>query len=74
MVDAPLVSRSSLAAVSPLQGPLALVMAPTRELAQQIEEECTKIAKHTDVRSASVVGGVNIAEQVRLMMLGTLRH
>lgn len=45
------------------QGPLALVMAPTRELAQQIEDECTKLAKHAAVRSAAVVGGVNIAEQ-----------
>jgi ATP-dependent RNA helicase DDX23/PRP28 len=48
-------------------GPLALVMAPTRELAQQIEEECTKLARFSGIRSASVVGGVAIAEQgVRL--------
>jgi ATP-dependent RNA helicase DDX23/PRP28 len=32
---------------TPEQGPLALVMAPTRELAQQIEEECRKFAKFT---------------------------
>ena len=45
------------------QGPLALIMAPTRELAQQIAEECEKIAVYSGVTSASVVGGVSIAEQ-----------
>jgi superfamily II DNA/RNA helicase len=35
---------------TPEQGPLALVMAPTRELAQQIEEECRKFAKFTGER------------------------
>lgn len=39
------------------EGPLAVVMAPTRELAQQIEEECIKLAKYTDFRSVAVVGG-----------------
>jgi ATP-dependent RNA helicase DDX23/PRP28 len=29
------------------EGPYALVLAPTRELTQQIEEETTKLAKHT---------------------------
>ena len=44
-------------------GPLALIMAPTRELAQQIDAEAVKIAKYTDVRSCCVVGGVSITEQ-----------
>jgi ATP-dependent RNA helicase DDX23/PRP28 len=39
------------------EGPLAVVMAPTRELAQQIEEECIKLAKYTDFRTVAVVGG-----------------
>ncbi len=45
------------------EGPLAVVMAPTRELAQQIEEECIKLAKFTDFRTACVVGGQSIEEQ-----------
>ena len=45
-------------------------MAPTRELAQQIEEECTKIARFADVSSVCVVGGVNIAEQSLKMRNG----
>jgi ATP-dependent RNA helicase DDX23/PRP28 len=45
------------------QGPLAIVMAPTRELAQQIEEECIKLAKFTTFKTVSVVGGQSIEEQ-----------
>jgi ATP-dependent RNA helicase DDX23/PRP28 len=44
-------------------GPLALVMAPTRELAQQIEQELVKLSKFTDITCACVVGGTSIAEQ-----------
>ena len=50
------------AAVAEL-GPLALVMAPTRELAQQIEVECRKLCRHAGVSSVSVVGGTSIQEQ-----------
>ncbi|GLD96718.1 hypothetical protein PINS_up005401 [Pythium insidiosum] len=54
------------------QGPLALVMAPTRELALQIEQEAIKLCKFTAVglaekqhpiRTLSVVGGQSIEDQ-----------
>lgn len=45
------------------QGPLALIMAPTRELAQQIEDECIKLAKYTIFITANIVGGQSIEEQ-----------
>ncbi|KAK9940991.1 hypothetical protein M0R45_017622 [Rubus argutus] len=45
-------------------GPLALVLAPTRELAQQIEEEVKAFSKSLEsFKTAIVVGGTNIAEQ-----------
>jgi ATP-dependent RNA helicase DDX23/PRP28 len=44
-------------------GPYALVMAPTRELAQQIEEETVKFAQYMDYRVVAIVGGVSIEEQ-----------
>ena len=44
-------------------GPYALVMAPTRELAQQIEEETRKLARFTPFRVVAVVGGQPIEEQ-----------
>ena len=45
------------------QGPLAVIMAPTRELAQQIEEECIKLLKFTNFHTLSVVGGQSIEDQ-----------
>jgi ATP-dependent RNA helicase DDX23/PRP28 len=45
------------------EGPLAVVMAPTRELAQQIEEECHKLMKYTKFDTVCVVGGQSIEEQ-----------
>ncbi|GER49578.1 dead box ATP-dependent RNA helicase [Striga asiatica] len=45
-------------------GPLALVLAPTRELAQQIEKEAKAFSRSVDsFRTAIVVGGTNISEQ-----------
>jgi ATP-dependent RNA helicase DDX23/PRP28 len=45
------------------EGPLAIVMAPTRELAQQIQEECIKLAQFTTYQTCCVVGGQSIEEQ-----------
>jgi ATP-dependent RNA helicase DDX23/PRP28 len=44
-------------------GPYAVVLSPTRELAQQTEEECGKFAQYLDYRVVSVVGGQSIEEQ-----------
>lgn len=45
------------------EGPYAIVLAPTRELAQQIESETRKLAKYTGYRVVSVVGGKSIEDQ-----------
>uniref|UniRef100_A0ABL6VSB4 RNA helicase n=1 Tax=Cannabis sativa TaxID=3483 RepID=A0ABL6VSB4_CANSA len=45
-------------------GPLALVLAPTRELAQQIEKEVKAFSKSLEsFKTAIVVGGTNISDQ-----------
>ena len=44
-------------------GPYALVLSPTRELAQQLAEECEVLSRYTEVRTYSVVGGKNIETQ-----------
>ncbi|KAI5649018.1 hypothetical protein M9H77_35023 [Catharanthus roseus] len=52
-------------------GPLALVLAPTRELAQQIEKEVKAFSKSLDsFRTAIVVGGTNISDQRSELRLG----
>ncbi|KAI8979550.1 P-loop containing nucleoside triphosphate hydrolase protein [Mycotypha africana] len=45
------------------EGPYALIMAPTRELAQQIEQETLKFATPMGFRCVSIVGGHAIQEQ-----------
>jgi ATP-dependent RNA helicase DDX23/PRP28 len=45
------------------EGPYAVVLAPTRELAQQIEAETRALAAFTPFRVVGVVGGASIEEQ-----------
>ena len=47
------------------QYPLALVLAPTRELATQIFEEARKFSYRSKVRPAVVYGGANVGDQMR---------
>ncbi|KAI0050938.1 DEAD-domain-containing protein [Auriscalpium vulgare] len=44
-------------------GPYALILAPTRELAQQIESEARKFASPLGYRCVSIVGGRAVEEQ-----------
>ncbi|CAM8953084.1 unnamed protein product [Rhodiola kirilowii] len=45
------------------EGPYAVVMAPTRELAKQIEDETVKFAHYLGIKVVSIVGGQSIEEQ-----------
>jgi len=48
----------------------ALILTPTRELAAQIEEHMLDLARHTDLRVASVFGGVPMGPQVTAFKRG----
>ena len=48
----------------------ALVLAPTRELVVQIEDEIHGLSYHTSVTSAAVYGGVEMAAQERALRAG----
>jgi ATP-dependent RNA helicase DDX23/PRP28 len=53
------------------QGPLALVMAPTRELALQIDVELTKLlSRQSVIHSLAVVGGQPIQHQAQAIRKG----
>ncbi|KAL1115883.1 hypothetical protein AAG570_006172 [Ranatra chinensis] len=52
------------------QGPYAIILAPTRELAQQIEEETNKFAVPLGIRTVVVVGGLSREEQGFRLRLG----
>ena len=56
---------------SPARHPIrALMLAPTRELAIQIQEAVETYAKHTGIRSTVVFGGVDIKEQKAAVRAG----
>ncbi|MEU3493724.1 DEAD/DEAH box helicase [Kitasatospora cineracea] len=50
--------------------PLALVLVPTRELAQQVTEALTPYAHAVRLRLATVVGGVSIGRQAQALSRG----
>jgi ATP-dependent RNA helicase RhlE len=50
--------------------PLALVVTPTRELAQQIERVVTTVCEHTGQRSVIVMGGTRFDRQLKALARG----
>ncbi len=52
------------------QGPLMLVVSPTRELADQIGEVCRAIATSTHHRILTVVGGLSLDPQIKQLKHG----
>ena len=48
----------------------ALIVAPTRELAIQVEEQIKEYGKHTNLRSTCVFGGVDIRQQLPIVRAG----
>jgi ATP-dependent RNA helicase RhlE len=61
----PIIER--LAARAGRPGPRALVLAPTRELAVQIEEQLARFGKPLHVRGALVIGGVGMGNQSKTL-------
>ncbi len=52
------------------KAPLALVVTPTRELAQQIDKVATTVGKRTGQRVVTVVGGVGYEPQIKKLARG----
>jgi ATP-dependent RNA helicase RhlE len=55
----------------PLRRVRVLILAPTRELAEQIHQMSVDLGKNTKVRSVTVYGGVSKARQVEALQRGT---
>lgn len=56
--------------LNPGDGPIALFLAPTRELAVQIHEECKKYGHSSKIKSAVVYGGASKGPQIRELQRG----
>ncbi|MCP5098139.1 MAG: DEAD/DEAH box helicase, partial [Chloroflexi bacterium] len=54
----------------PLKRVRTLIVAPTRELAEQIHETAVSLGKHTRIRSVTVYGGVSKVRQVERLRRG----
>ncbi len=55
----------------PAGPPLALIVAPTRELALQVERELTWLYSHSGARIVSCVGGMDARREARALSFGT---
>jgi ATP-dependent RNA helicase RhlE len=51
-------------------GSKALIVAPTRELAIQIDEQCQLLAKHSGIRTAVLIGGLPLGRQTTALKQG----
>ncbi|CDK26112.1 unnamed protein product [Kuraishia capsulata CBS 1993] len=56
--------------LQPGDGPVVLVLAPTRELAVQIQKECSKFGQSSRIRNTCVYGGVPRGQQIRDLARG----
>ncbi|KAK9790370.1 putative ATP-dependent RNA helicase DBP2 [Seiridium cardinale] len=56
--------------LAPGDGPIVLVLAPTRELAVQIQQEITKFGRSSRIRNTCVYGGVPRGPQIRDLSKG----
>ena len=56
--------------LSPGDGPIVLILAPTRELAVQIQQEINKFGKSSRIRNTCVYGGVPKGQQIRDLSRG----
>ncbi|SPJ81958.1 probable RNA helicase dbp2 (DEAD box protein) [Fusarium torulosum] len=56
--------------LAPGDGPIVLVLAPTRELAVQIQEEMKKFGRSSRIRNTCVYGGVPKGPQIRDLSRG----
>lgn len=56
--------------LSPGDGPIVLILAPTRELAVQIQQEISKFGQSSRIRNTCVYGGVPKGQQIRDLSRG----
>lgn len=52
-------------------GPIVLVLAPTRELAVQIQQESTKFGASSKIKNTCIYGGAPKGPQIRDLQKGT---
>ncbi|KAJ3081375.1 ATP-dependent RNA helicase dbp2 [Rhizoclosmatium hyalinum] len=56
--------------LAPGDGPIVLILAPTRELALQIQQECNKFGSSSKIKNCCLYGGVPKGPQIRELQRG----
>ncbi|KAJ1551366.1 ATP-dependent RNA helicase dbp2 [Nowakowskiella sp. JEL0078] len=56
--------------LNPGDGPIVLILAPTRELAQQIQQECEKFGSNSKIKNVCLFGGAPKTHQRRELSRG----
>jgi ATP-dependent RNA helicase DDX5/DBP2 len=56
--------------LKPGDGPIVLILAPTRELALQIQQECSKFGSTSRIKNTCLYGGVSRGPQIRELERG----
>jgi ATP-dependent RNA helicase DeaD len=56
--------------IRPKEGPQALIICPTRELAVQVSQEITRLSRHLDLMVVPIYGGQSIEHQIRILRKG----
>nr|XP_019010017.1 ATP-dependent RNA helicase DBP2-A [Kwoniella pini CBS 10737]OCF48798.1 ATP-dependent RNA helicase DBP2-A [Kwoniella pini CBS 10737] len=56
--------------LAPGDGPIVLILAPTRELAVQIQAECSRFGKSSRIRNTAIYGGAPKGPQIRDLQRG----
>ncbi|XP_022949584.1 DEAD-box ATP-dependent RNA helicase 20-like isoform X2 [Cucurbita moschata] len=69
-VPKPVKSFRDVGFPAPGDGPIVLVLAPTRELAVQIQQEATKFGASSKIKNTCIYGGVPKGPQVRDLQKG----
>ena len=68
----PLLHRISKTVTKPLgRHPIALILAPTRELAIQIQKSVKSYSCHLNIRSTALLGGAPTRPQIKILKSGT---
>ncbi|MBR9729161.1 DEAD/DEAH box helicase [Shewanella intestini] len=71
-ITAPTVAKTNIQAKAQYSQQIkALILVPTRELAQQVHQSVTQYAQLSDIRAVMVYGGVSIQAQVNAIKAGT---
>lgn len=55
---------------NPSEGTKALILSPTRELAQQIDEQIFALGYHSGISSATIIGGEDFSRQAKAIQAG----